>query len=177
VDWFADNLNHQLPLYWSRYPLPCSVDCDAFASPSWDHSFCDICGVTHSTFGYFFPPVPLLDRAIAKAKVDGASGIIVVPRLVGSLWWPVLLAAALSPFVRLPEGSINTELKHCSQAYQRYTWNAVAFDFSQLPRPSSAFASPPCQCRLNANASPARSSPAQEFRKLHSKLAAALLQS
>jgi len=177
VDWFADNLNHQLPRFWSRYPLPTSVDDDALSAPSWDHSLCHNCGTTHLIFGYFFPPVPLLDRVIAKAKIDGTSGVIVVPRLVSALWWPILLSASISPVVRLPADSVNTDRQHCSQSYQHYIWNAVAFDFSPQLRSFPTSASAACQCSPNANVSTARSSQVLQFRNLHSRLAVALLQS
>ena len=176
VDWFADNINHQLPLFWSRYPHHASIDYDSFNAPSWDHSSCHSCGIHHPIFGYFFPPVPLLDRVLAKAKIDGASGIIVVPRLVSSLWWPILLSAAIAPIVRLPADAVNSDRQHCSQSYQRYVWNAVAFDFSARPRSNSFSAPPLCKCRPIDRDIPVQSSPAQVFRKLHSKLAVSLLQ-
>ena len=176
IDWFADNLNHQLPSYWSRFPLPDSLGCDALSAPSWDHFSCSHCGATRTLFGYFFPPVPLLDRVISKAKIDGASGILVVPRLVSAIWWPVLCSAALSSPVRLPADAVNLERQHCSSSYRQYIWNAIAFDFSRQPR-SVSDQPQPCQCPLRKAEGPAPSSRAQDFRDLHSRLAATLLHS
>jgi hypothetical protein len=177
VDWFADDINRQLPAFWSRNPSPGSAGHDALSAPSWAHSFCDTCQVTSSLRGYFFPPVPLLDRAVAKAKLDGACGIFVVPRLAGSVWWPVLLSAALSPPVRFPAHSVDVERQHCSPSYARYVWNAVVFDFAPQPRSRTSLAfSHRCRChRRSENSAP--SSQALALRDLHVKLASALLHS
>ena len=175
VDWFADNINHQLDNFWSRSSIPGAAGSDALAAPSWNHLRCPNCDSLFVTFGYFFPPVPLLDRVILKAKQDQASGALVVPRLISSVWWPVLSAAAISPFVRLPAGSVNCQREHCSPTYRNYVWNVVIFDFAPLPR--STLLVQPCQCLHTVPTDSAKLSQAQEFRNLHAKLAGALLQS
>jgi hypothetical protein len=174
IDWFADSINHQLPSYWSRYPTPDSAGSDALSAPSWNHTRCNLCDVTRVTYGYFFPPVPLLDSFIAKARVDQASGVLVCPRIVSALWWPVLVSAAISNFVRLPSSSLNFDRQHCDRHLSNLPWNIVVFDFSPLPR--AALPSPACKCLLDPRNDNAHlSSRAQLLRDQHSRLAQALL--
>jgi hypothetical protein len=174
IDWFADDINHQLPVFWSRYHTPGSAGADALSAPSWDHSRCDICQQVETTFGFYFPPAPLLDAVVAKAKLDGAGGVIVVPRSVGSVWWPVLSAAAISEFQSIPALSLNFERRHCSPNLASLTWNCVAFDFSKQPRPDLAALS--CQCHLAPPGDGiALSSRVRSLRDQHSRLAQLLL--
>jgi hypothetical protein len=174
IDWFADVLNHQLPLYWSRYPTPTSAGEDALAAPSWDHVRCDQCAGINTTFGYFFPPVPLLDRVFAKAKLDLASGITVVPRTVGAVWWPLLASAAISDFVHLPTSLVNFEREHCDRRLKQLTWNVVVFDFAPQPRTTCSA----CQCLHPPNVDTRLlSSQARTTQEFHARLARALLPS
>jgi hypothetical protein len=172
IDWFADHINHQLPCFWSRYSSPTCSGEDALTAPSWDHIRCEQCSNLNTTFGYFFPPVPLLDRVIAKAKIDRASGIAVIPRLVGATWWPVLLSAAISDFIHLPPDSINFNRAHCDRHLQKLTWNIVVFDFGSQPR----ITAPPCRClHTLVPDTPRLSSQARSIQEHHAILARALL--
>jgi hypothetical protein len=174
VDWFADDVNHQLPTFWSRHPTPGSAGVDAFSAPSWNHRRCGACGQVDVTFGFYFPPVPLLDLVIAKAKLDGAGGVIVIPRLVGSVWWPVLAAAAISDYQSLPALSLNFRRQHCCPSLSSLSWNYVAFDFSKQPR--SASPAPPCRCHLAPPGDgTALSSLVHSLQDQHSRLAQLLL--
>lgn len=172
IDWFADLLNCQLPSYWSRYLTPTSSGEDALAAPSWDHSRCEHCSGITTTFGYFFPPVPLLDRVFAKAKLDLASGIAVIPRLVGAVWWPILASAAISEFIQLPPRYINFDREHCDSQLRKLTWNIVVFDFARQPRlPCST-----CQCPPPPDVDTRLlSSLARATQEYHARLARALL--
>jgi hypothetical protein len=142
VDWFADHLNKQLPTFWSQHTTPGAAGTDAFAAPSWRHHRCPACNACAPIGSYLFPPVPLLDKVIQRAQHDSARGIILVPRLVGAVWWPVLLSAALGPPLALDPNCVNSARQHCSQNYARYTWNLVAFQFGSPPLHTE-----PCTCR------------------------------
>jgi hypothetical protein len=140
VDWFADHLNRQLPSFWSRTATPGASGTDAFTAPSWHHKTCPSCKSRNAIGSFLFPPVPLLDKVIHRAQHDGACGVIVVPRQVGSVWWPVLLTAALGPPAALSPSFVNSDRNSCSPSYARYPWNIVAFRFGNLP------AAQPCPC-------------------------------
>jgi hypothetical protein len=78
VDRFADERNHMLPLFNSRWWCPGSAGVDAFAV-SW-------AGVRN----WLHPHPSIIGRAIAKLRDDRARGVLLVPRWTSAQWWPVL---------------------------------------------------------------------------------------
>eukprot|EP00961_Rhodomonas_salina_P121041 1629059-Rhodomonas_salina.3 len=132
VDWFSDRHNHCLPVFGGRYASPEPAGTDALSAPSWDHSYCPQCPAVSSHAGFFFPPIPLFDHVAAKAKQDGAAGIIVLPCTVSSVWWPVFVAAAICPPVPLHASAV-TLCQGGDPQYNHLDWNLIAFDFGCLP--------------------------------------------
>jgi hypothetical protein len=145
IDWFADEANHLLDTFWSRLPMPSATGQDAFSAPSWSQTFCPTCGVPRRVDGYFFPPPPILNMVVARLQQDQASGIIIVPRLPGNVWWPVLAQAAISTR-RLPPDDVLSHQPGCHVMYSRYNWNSISFDFATRRQTPATRPAAPCSC-------------------------------
>ncbi len=78
VDWFASNVNFQLPRYYSWNADPAAEGVDAFC---FDWSVCP---------GYIYPPFVLLPRILRKINQDRAAVLIIHPNWPGALWAPDL---------------------------------------------------------------------------------------
>ncbi len=78
VDWFATNLNAQLPRFYAWKSDPAAEGIDAF-----DFSWSDVCG-------YIFPPFILIPRIVRKVIEDKAWILLVHPDWPGALWAPDL---------------------------------------------------------------------------------------
>ena len=89
VDLFATKFNHRLPLYISPVPDPQALGQDAL-SVDWS-----------SWISYAFPPFPLLNKVIRKARMEQASLILIAPFWPYQPWFPDLLSLTHSPPLKL----------------------------------------------------------------------------
>ena len=94
VDLFASACNCLVDRYFSEYSEPKAEAVDALAVTDWNCSSCPHCHAVHRESIFAFPPRALLRRFIAKARADGARGVIIVPFAISAFYWPRLLAAA-----------------------------------------------------------------------------------
>ena len=78
IDRFADHSNCQLPRFNSRCWNPGSEAVDAF-TVDWS-----------GENNWWCPPVALIARVIAHARVCGARGTLIVPEWQSSPFWPVI---------------------------------------------------------------------------------------
>lgn len=80
IDWFASDINHQLPRFyvWHAEPQTAAEGANAFMF-NW--------GLEP---GYIFPPFSLLPRIIRKIRDDKAKVLLIHPRWPGALWYPSL---------------------------------------------------------------------------------------
>ena len=148
VDLFASADNALVPRFYARYAEPLAEGVDALAQPDWGWSQCCACGQRHREFCFVFPPRALLSKVVAKARVDGLRGVMVVPFAVTDPIWPTLMAASLS----LPDS-----FDHCRvvQASSRYLQSPGAYgaerlavlsvDFTRLHPQPDRTAAPPCR--------------------------------
>jgi hypothetical protein len=97
VDAFASSSNTLLPRFYARYAEPDAEAEDAFAVPNWDSSPCPTCGSRHRETLFAFPPPPLINIFVAKARADGARAILVTPLSVAAPYWNKLLQASVTP--------------------------------------------------------------------------------
>ena len=96
IDLFAAVENTLVPRFFARYPEPAAEAVDALAQPDWGRSLCPHCRRWHRETVFAYPPMPLLERTLAKARADGARGVLVVPFTPSHPTWPVLEAASLT---------------------------------------------------------------------------------
>jgi hypothetical protein len=66
----------------------------ALAQATWASSACPWCHQDRPDFVLLFPPHTLLRPALAKARLDRAQGIAIVPSAPTAAWWPPLMAAS-----------------------------------------------------------------------------------
>jgi hypothetical protein len=76
IDLFASRLNYKVEKYMSWKPDPHAVAVDSM-SEHWGN-----------LFFYAFPPFNMITRVLAKAELELARGIIVVPYWPTQPWWP-----------------------------------------------------------------------------------------
>ena len=143
VDAFASEANSFLPRFFARYAEPAAEAEDAFTVPDWACSSCPACGNIHRETLFAYPPPPMLNRFVAKARADGASAIVITPLAVAAPFWNKLLRASVNAnsegYVRVrhelapPESDAPGELA------------IFAVDFSpSSPRPCLTRCSPAC---------------------------------
>ena len=89
VDLFASRFNHRLPTYVSLVPEPTAWKTDALSFP-WT-----------GLIAYAFPPLPLMERVIAKARVEKPSMILIAPKAPNLPWFPSLLQLTHVPPIEL----------------------------------------------------------------------------
>ena len=97
VDAFASESNTLLPRFFARFAEPSAEAEDAFTVPSWACSICPACGTLHRETLFAFPPPPLINAFVAKARADGARAILVTPLAVSAPYWNKLLRASVVP--------------------------------------------------------------------------------
>jgi hypothetical protein len=97
VDAFASEANTLLPRFFARYAEPRAEFEDALSVPDWGRSLCPACGAWHRETLFAYPPPPLLNRFVAKARADGARAILVAPLAVSAPYWNKLLRASVVP--------------------------------------------------------------------------------
>jgi hypothetical protein len=95
VDAFATESNAFLPRFFARYAEPAAEAEDAFTVPDWAYSRCPHCDQLHRETLFAFPPPPLLNAFVAKARADGARSIVIAPLSVASPSWNKLLRASV----------------------------------------------------------------------------------
>jgi hypothetical protein len=78
IDWFANDNNHKLPVFYSRYWTINAIGIDAF-TVNWN-------GVN----GWFVPPVCIVSRVLRYMKQCLAFGTIIVPLWRSANFWPIL---------------------------------------------------------------------------------------
>ena len=76
---------------------PTAEAADAFTVPDWAYSTCPSCGRRHLETLFAFPPPPLLNAFVAKARADGARAIVVTPLAVSAPYWNKLLRSSVVP--------------------------------------------------------------------------------
>ena len=95
VDLFATASNAITARFFSRFPEPLSEFEDAFGVDNWNQSLCPHCHQLHRENVFAFPPLPLINRFIQKARTDQICGIVIVPLSVTSEYWNRLLHASI----------------------------------------------------------------------------------
>ena len=94
IDCFASRLDHKLPTFFARYLDPEASGVDAF-SFRWED------GV------YLFPPVPIIDRVLAKFRNDEVGhGLLICPYWPSQPWFSSILEMLISSPFSLPSGSV-----------------------------------------------------------------------
>ena len=97
IDCFASRLNSKLPNYISWVPDPFSILTDSF-SFIW------------KDFINLFPPIPLIDKVLAKFISDKVGhGLLICPYWPSQTWYPTLLELLIGPPLLLPPDSILDE--------------------------------------------------------------------
>ncbi|XP_034258760.1 uncharacterized protein LOC117655422 [Pantherophis guttatus] len=96
VDLFASESNHQLPRFYTRFPVPGAEAVDALISP-WP------CGLLL----YAFPPLPLISRVIRKLLQEQAELILLAPFWPRQPWFADLMALSVAPHWQIPADKIS----------------------------------------------------------------------
>jgi len=91
IDLFASNLNHQLPVYYSRSWDPMAAGHDAL-SLNWD-----------GMFAYAFPPISLVLRVLQKMRSHRCRLILIAPLWQRQVWFPALMELLYDLPIRLPD--------------------------------------------------------------------------
>jgi hypothetical protein len=135
VDAFASESNSLLPRFFARYAEPRAEAEDAFTVPSWACSTCPACGALHRETLFAFPPPPLINSFIAKARADGARAVVVTPLSVSAPFWNKLLRASVVPngagYVRIRrqatdvDSDVRGELALFAVDFTRYSTRAM----------------------------------------------------
>ena len=145
VDAFASAANSLLPRFFARYAEPSAEAEDAFTVPDWAVSACPACGCDHHETLFAFPPPPLLNAFVAKARADGARAVVVTPLAVSAPWWNKLLRASV---VRNDEGFLRIR-KQQSQLGSDVEGELAIFAVDFAPFSSRVRSTPPsspCGC-------------------------------
>jgi len=91
IDLFANQLNHQLPLYFSPCPDMAAMAINAMLKP-WPE-------VTL----YAFPPTTLMERVLQKIRLEQPKHLLLVaPRLLEAPWYPLLAHLPQLPPIPIP---------------------------------------------------------------------------
>jgi hypothetical protein len=95
VDLFASAENAITPRFSSLHPEPGAEAVDALSVPSWNASLCPSCSGCHREVFFAFPPSGLLHPFVAKARADGARGLVLTTTAVTGDHWSSLVQAAI----------------------------------------------------------------------------------
>jgi hypothetical protein len=90
IDLFADRLNSQLQQYASWKPDPDAIQVDAFLM-DWSQ-----------VKGYAFPPFCLINRCLAKVRLEQATLVMVAPVWNAQVWYPQILGMLIEVPLLLP---------------------------------------------------------------------------
>jgi hypothetical protein len=105
VDAFASQSNCLVPRFFARYAEHAAEAEDAFTVPDWAYSVCPACSLAHRETLFAFPPPPLLNAFVAKARADCARAVVLTPLAVTAPYWNKLLRAPSSLTPRATAGS------------------------------------------------------------------------
>jgi hypothetical protein len=94
---FASESNCLVPRFFARYAEHAAEAEDAFTVPDWDRSVCPACCLAYRETLFAFPPPPLLNTFVAKARADGVRTIVLAPLAVTAPYWHKLLRASIVP--------------------------------------------------------------------------------
>jgi hypothetical protein len=171
VDAFASESNSLLPRLFARYAEPSAEAEDAFTVPSWACSTCPACGALHRETLFAFPPPPLINSFVAKARADGARAVVVTPPSVSAPYWNKLLRASVVPngagYVRIRRQAVDVD------SDVRGELALFAVDFTRYStRACLAHCLPPCGRELAFRGRPPAGSPADtaERARIHEEL-------
>ena len=81
IDFFADNANHKLPVFYSRFWTPDAVGFDAF-TVDW-----------HGVNGWIVPPVCLLSKVLRYMRQCNACCTVILPLWKSASYWPLISVA------------------------------------------------------------------------------------
>jgi hypothetical protein len=109
IDAFATESNALGPRLFARYAEPRAEAEDAFTVPDWACSLCPHCAQPHRETLFAYPPPPLLNAFVAKARADGARALVVASLSVASPSWNKLLRASV---LRNDEGYVRVRRQH-----------------------------------------------------------------
>jgi hypothetical protein len=143
IDLFASASNTLTGRFFSRFPEPGAEAADAFSGSDWNASTCPSCGLLHREVFSAFPPPSLLPQFLAKARADGARGIVLTPTAVTGGHWNKLIRAAL-PLDGLAYQPIKHPmplLQHCG-GFSTSELALFAVDFGPGAFDSRSFSSP-----------------------------------
>ncbi len=125
IDLFASSCNRLVERFASWTKEPQSEAVDAFSMRSWESSTCPACGQRHKELGFIFPPPGLEDRAVSRARSDGARGLFLVPTRQRAGFWMALRRAAVR-WQTVPEADCVFE--HTERVLGSHTLFLVDFD-------------------------------------------------
>ena len=128
MDLFASHLNHQLPQFCARMPVPGAQSVDAL---SLDWAFLD---------GYAFPPFALVNRVLEKAGADGCRLLLVAPFWPSQAWFPRLLTLLSDyPLVLPVQRNLLTHPPGCNPHPHPEVLHLTAWTLSGQPSERRAF--------------------------------------
>jgi hypothetical protein len=136
IDLFATATNALCRRFYSLEPEPFADGTDALAQVTWASSACPWCHQDRPDFVLLFPPHALLRPALAKARLDRAQGIAIVPCSPTAAWWPPLMAASQTrinkrqPYIKIRSDSSNLVL---GSSLPGYFLAVLHFDFWSDP--------------------------------------------
>ena len=162
VDAFASAYNRLVERYYAEFPEPDAEAVDALAVTDWNSSVCPSCGRPHREVVFAFPPKPLVQRFVDKARADGIRAIVLVPASIMESYWSRLLSAAVGggpePYrkFRNPMSLLNDVGEFKATALALFT---VDFGSGHIPGSDAAFA-PRCGREAALRGRPRLGSPA-----------------
>ncbi|CAG2221607.1 unnamed protein product [Mytilus edulis] len=120
IDWFANDDNHKLTVFYSRYWTVNSMGIDAFTI-NWQ-----------GANGWFVPPVCLVSKVISYMRQCFAHGTLVLPLWKSASFWPMLCPTG-EGFIKEVKGCI--DLPTNKKFYTSGKGNKSAFqsDLLELP--------------------------------------------
>jgi hypothetical protein len=150
IDLFATAENTLVPRFYARFPEHLAEGADALAQPDWGASSCPHCLRMHRETAFAFPPRPLLDRFLAKARADGLRGVLVIPFTTSSPVWPSIMAASLTPPSRGKDPCIvvpasSKYVRHNSEFAGVQRLAVLAVDFARASGRDFSACAPVCE--------------------------------
>ena len=149
IDLFATAENALVPRFFARHAEPLAEGVDALVQPDWGRSWCARCQTWHRETVYAFPPLELIPRVLAKARVDGLRGVVILPFVTSHTAWQAFAAASLTsvqgqrdPCVKVPVSAAFVTNADGLRGTQKLA--VLAVDFSRASGRSFDDTSPAC---------------------------------